>query len=103
VLPLDACDGIRVPDDEDPELRTAMDERLLDLVDDPELVGSVGTVLAVSGSPRPRLRQVLVAVESGVRDLGLERDPGVMQEARWARPRHHRRPLPDGEPPQRRS
>jgi hypothetical protein len=67
VLPLDDCDGIRVPDDEDPELRTAMDERLLDLVDDPELVGSVGTVLAVSGSPRSRLRQVLVAVQSSVR------------------------------------
>jgi energy-coupling factor transporter ATP-binding protein EcfA2 len=67
VLPLDDCDGIRVPDDEDPELRTAMDERLLDLVDDPELVGSVGTVLAVSGSPSSRLRQVLVAVESGKR------------------------------------
>jgi hypothetical protein len=67
VIPLDPDAGIHVPGDEDPQLRTAMDERLLDLVDDPELVGSVGTVLAVSGSPRSRLRQVLVAVESGKR------------------------------------
>ncbi|HYN66472.1 MAG TPA: hypothetical protein VES93_06250 [Ornithinibacter sp.] len=62
VVPLHPGDGITVPDDEDPELREAMDGRLLDLCDDDELVTSVGRVLEVAGSPESRLEQVLAAV-----------------------------------------
>jgi len=62
VLPLDPDAGIEVPDDEDPELRDAMDEQLLELCDDEELVGGAGTVLEVAGSPQTRLAQVLAAV-----------------------------------------
>ena len=62
VLPLDARDGIRVPDDEDPELRDAMDARLLDLCEDGELVGSVERVLEVAGPPETRLAEVLGVV-----------------------------------------
>ena len=40
VLPLDARDGIRVPDDEDPALREAMDEHLVELCEDGDLVGA---------------------------------------------------------------
>ena len=67
VIPLDPDAGIHVPADEDPELRTAMDERLLELCDDEELVGGAGMVVEVTGSPTSRLRQVLVAVQSSVR------------------------------------
>jgi len=65
VLPLDARDGIRVPDDEDPELREAMDEHLVGLCEDVELVGRVGRVLEVSGPPGTRLAHVVAAVASG--------------------------------------
>ena len=63
VVPLEAADVIRVPDDEDPGLRVAMDARLLDLCDDDELVGAVGRVVEVGGSPQQRLDQVLTAVD----------------------------------------
>jgi hypothetical protein len=62
VVPLDAGDGITVPDDEDPDLREAMDARLLDLVDDDELVGPATRVVEVAGAPGARLEQVLAAV-----------------------------------------
>lgn len=62
VLPLEVPDVIRVPDDEDPDLRAAMDARLLDLVDDDELVGAATWVVEVVGSPQHRLDQVLTAV-----------------------------------------
>ena len=62
VIPLDPDAGIEVPDDEDPELREAMDERLLELCDDEELVGGTATVLEVAGSPETRVAQVLAAV-----------------------------------------
>ena len=62
VLPLEVPDVIRVPDDEDPRLRAAMDARLLELRDDDELVGAVGRVVEVGGSPQHRLDQVLTAV-----------------------------------------
>jgi predicted ATPase len=62
VLPLESPDVIRVPDDEDPELRAAMDGHLLDLCEDEELVGSVGRVLEVTGPPESRLAQVLAVV-----------------------------------------
>ena len=54
-----------MPDDEDPDLREAMDARLLDLCDDEELVGSVRRVVEVAGSPQQRLDQVLAAVAHG--------------------------------------
>ena len=47
VIPLESPDLIRVPDDEDPELRAAMDAHLLDLCEEDELVGSVPQVLEV--------------------------------------------------------
>ena len=62
VLPLESPDLIRVPDDEDPELRAAMDAHLLDLCEDDELVGSVRQVLEVSGPPESRVAQVLAVV-----------------------------------------
>jgi len=65
VLPLESPDVIRVPDDEDPELRAAMDGHLLDLCGDEALVGSVGRVLEVAGSPESRLAQVLAVVAAG--------------------------------------
>ena len=62
VLPLRDEDGIHVPADEDLALRDAMDERLLDLVDDDELVGGVGWVVEVAGPPAERVAAVLAAL-----------------------------------------
>lgn len=62
VVPLDARDGITVPDEEDPDLREAMDARLLDLCDDADLVGPAVRVVEVAGAPEARLDQVLAAV-----------------------------------------
>lgn len=64
VLPLDPAAGIRVPEDEDPGLRDAMDARLLDLVDDDELVGPATTVVEVAGGPEERLAQALAALRA---------------------------------------
>jgi len=58
VLPLTNADGIWVPDEEDPELRVAMDEHLLDLCDDEELVGDVGCLLEVAGPPEDRVARL---------------------------------------------
>ncbi|MBS1673539.1 MAG: AAA family ATPase [Actinobacteria bacterium] len=57
-------EGIAVPDEEDPELRDAMDEALLDLTDDPDLVGSA-RVLELRGSPAVRLAALEAAVRAG--------------------------------------
>lgn len=62
VLPLDEAAGIHVPEDEDPDLRHAMDAALLDLLDDPDLVGRA-QVLEVTGSERQRLARVREAME----------------------------------------
>jgi len=62
VLPLDQRAGIHVPDDEDPDLRDAMDARLLDLVDDPELVPAATRVVELTGTPEQRLGALLQAV-----------------------------------------
>ena len=62
VLPLDGRDGIRVPVDEDPALRAAMDEHLVELCEDGDLVGGVEQVLEVSGPAERRLAHVLAAV-----------------------------------------
>jgi predicted ATPase len=71
VLTLEVPDVIRVPDDEDPGLRTAMDAHLLDLCDDDELIGAVGRVVEVGGSPQQRLDLVLVA-GPGARSSGRD-------------------------------
>ncbi len=71
VLPLEVPDTIRVPDDEDPDLRAAMDAHLLDLCDDDELIGAVGRVVEVVGSPKQRLDQVLTAAP-GARSSGRD-------------------------------
>ena len=62
VLPLEVPDLIHVPDDEDPDLRAAMGARLLELVDDPDLVPVTTTVIEVSGRPEQRLDQAVTAV-----------------------------------------
>ena len=64
VIPLDPEVGIEVPDDEDPELREVMDERLLELCDDEDLVGGATRVVEVAGPPESRVAQVLAAVEA---------------------------------------
>ncbi|HEX6887325.1 MAG TPA: hypothetical protein VF143_04390 [Candidatus Nanopelagicales bacterium] len=62
VLPLEVPDLIHVPDDEDPELREAMDAHLLDLIADPGLVPGATRVLEVTGAPEQRLSACLRAV-----------------------------------------
>lgn len=49
--------GIRVPGDEDPELREAMQDQLYELCDDPDLVGAA-RVVELAGDPVTRLRQL---------------------------------------------
>lgn len=66
VLPLHHRDALPVADDEDPELRAAMDEALLELVDDPELVGEGTRVIEVSGDRAARL----AALERVLADAG---------------------------------
>ncbi|MFL6168806.1 MAG: AAA family ATPase [Ornithinibacter sp.] len=65
VLPLSPDDGIRVPADEDPELRDAMDARLLELLDDDQLVRPVTRVVELTGTPGQRLTALLGAIGSG--------------------------------------
>lgn len=55
VLPLSAADAIEVGDDEHLDLRDAMDEELLDLVDDPDIVGAGTTVVEITGDREQRL------------------------------------------------
>ena len=64
VLPLTNAPGIWVPDEEDPALRLAMDEQLLDLCGDEELVGDVGCVIEIAGSPQERLDQLTELLET---------------------------------------
>lgn len=59
VLPLDGAIGI--PGEEDPALRTAMDRELLDLVDDPDLMGECRTEIVV-GDADTRLRTLRALV-----------------------------------------
>lgn len=63
VLPLTSTARIDVPDDEDPELREAMNDALLDLVDEPDLLGDA-TVLEIHGDPASRLAQLEAAVDA---------------------------------------
>jgi len=62
VLPLDPDDDIWVPEDEDRDLRDAMDRHLLDLCADEEVLGRSVVVLEVSGPPARRVADVLGAV-----------------------------------------
>lgn len=57
LLPLTEADDIEVPDDEDPDLRDAMNDSLLELADDPDLIGDA-TVVEITGSPSGRLAQL---------------------------------------------
>jgi len=65
VLPLNSADAIDVGAEEDPELRIAMNDVLMELVNDPDLVGSRLKVMEVVGSPSDRLHQL----EALVRDV----------------------------------
>lgn len=58
MLPLNSADAIEVGADEDPELRSAMNDVLMDLVYDPDLVGSRLKVVEVVGSRSDRLRHL---------------------------------------------
>jgi len=62
LLPLSGA-GIDVPADEDPALRDEMDAALLELADDPELVGDARIVELV-GDPARRLDQLLQALRA---------------------------------------
>ena len=64
VLPLETDTDIWVPDEEDLDLREAMDRNLLDLCDDEEVVGGVGQVLVVAGPPTRRTADVVGAVRA---------------------------------------
>ncbi|MFF2272206.1 hypothetical protein ACFVTX_08020 [Agromyces sp. NPDC058136] len=55
ILPLHHRDGISVGDDEDLELRSAMNESLLELSDDSDLVGDRARVIEVVGDRATRL------------------------------------------------
>ncbi|GAA1843886.1 hypothetical protein ACFQZV_10940 [Microbacterium koreense] len=58
VLPLTARDAIHVPPDEHPELRAAMNDELLDLLDDRDIVGERLIVTEVTGTPDERVSAV---------------------------------------------
>ena len=58
VLPLDARHPIDVPDDEDPELREAMESALLDALDDLERAGDAPPIVTLTGTPDERLAQL---------------------------------------------
>lgn len=63
VLPLSDHDAIRVEADEHPALRHAMNDALLDLVDDPDIVHEGLEVLELSGTPAQRLRTPVQTVD----------------------------------------
>ena len=58
VLPLAARDAIHVSADEHLELRAAMNDVLLELLDDPELVGDHLLVREITGTPAERVAAV---------------------------------------------
>lgn len=60
LLPLYANSGIQVADDEDPELREAMNDSLLELADDPDLCGGA-VVVEITGGAESRLTQLEAA------------------------------------------
>lgn len=58
IVPLDARHPIDLPDDEDPELREAMEDALLEALDDLERVGDMPSIAMLTGSPGERLVQL---------------------------------------------
>lgn len=62
LLPLGYSEPIRVGDDEDPELRLAMNAALLDLASDPDLAGT--RVVELGGPQAQRLAQLEAALRS---------------------------------------
>ncbi|MCS3444697.1 ATP-binding protein [Microbacterium phyllosphaerae] len=58
VVPLDPRHAIAVPDDEDPELREAMADALLEALDDLERDGLAPSIVTLTGSPGERLAQL---------------------------------------------
>lgn len=61
LLPLAADDDIGVSEDEDLELRSVMNDSLLELADDLDLIGDAA-VLEITGSPLQRLAQLENAI-----------------------------------------
>lgn len=61
LLPLNGVDDIDVPEEEDLELRAAMDEALLELADDPDLIATA-TVVEITGAPARRREQLEAAI-----------------------------------------
>jgi hypothetical protein len=70
VLPLTTRDSIHVGADEYLELRDAMNDVLLELLDDPDIIGDDLTVAEITGAPAERL----VALEALMAD-GIRRAP----------------------------
>lgn len=63
LLTLNSIDRIDVPEDEDPDLRSAMNEALVELADDEDLTGGA-EVIEVTGAPDTRLARLEQVVAS---------------------------------------
>ena len=63
VLPATGYDDFRAPEDEDPELRQAMNDALLDLVDDSDLLAGT-TLVEIAGPTSSRLNRVEEALRN---------------------------------------
>lgn len=74
VLPLVGDDGIVVAEEEDLELRDAADRALLDLVDDPDIVGDDVPVAEIAGDRAARLATLEALVESAATGSPVGRD-----------------------------
>jgi hypothetical protein len=62
LLPLTSADDIRVPADEDPALREAMDDSLREFADDPDLTAGA-RVVEIVGPPEQRCRLLEEALD----------------------------------------
>lgn len=58
VVPLGPRHAIAVPDDEDPELREAMGDALLEALDDLDRDGLAPSIVTLTGNPEQRLAQL---------------------------------------------
>lgn len=67
ILPLTADDPLEPDDDEHLEMRSAMNNALLDLIGDPEVIGERTTVVEIFGDPDQR-RSSLESLVAGWRD-----------------------------------
>ncbi|WP_062296184.1 ATP/GTP-binding protein [Demequina maris] len=75
LLPLDDGDPIAVGEDEDPELRAAMNDALLDLADEAGLAGAV--VIELTGDPKARLVMLERAVAPSPRSESQSESAGI--------------------------